>query len=78
MVGRNSSAPATSYLLPVDALTSFRLFRQTLAHPLTFTLTLFLLVPVMNVYTVSTMYIMGLNINGGDNGGDIFHCELCR
>ena len=32
----------------------------------------------MNVYNVSTMYILGLNVTGGDNGGDIFHCELCR
>ena len=32
----------------------------------------------MNVFNVSSLYLIGLNITGGQDGGDVFHCELCR
>lgn len=36
------------------------------------------LVPPMNVYNVSRLYLIGLNVTAVQDGGDIFHCELCR
>ena len=38
----------------------------------------FVQIPVMNVFNVSSLYLIGLNVTGGYDGGDIFHCELCR
>ncbi len=34
--------------------------------------------PAMNIFNVSHMYLLDFSMRGGAEGGNVFHCELCR